>query len=398
MRVLLLDVNCRYSSTGRIIYNLYEALNDGGNTAAIGYGRGPLVEGKNIYRFSPRWEIYYHALLARLTGRNGCFSPVATYRLVKLIQAFEPDVVHLNDMHGYFVNIYTLVRLLKQKKIKTVWTFHCEYMYTGKCGHAYECERWKESCGNCPQLKEYPKSILLDRTNRLFNEKKELFQEWKELTIVTPSEWLKERVRQSFLSSYRVEVVYNGVDTDVFRPVPDSRLRTELGIKGEKVILAVAPKLMSDKKGGKYVIEAASRMKESKVKFVLVGNSENKIVSHKNIIDVGEINDISLLAQYYSMADVFVLCSKRETFSMTTAEALCCGTPVVGFLSGAPETIAIEEYSTFVEYGNAEKLVEALEKEIGRNGKDAKDCIASIARSRYSNKNMYDRYSKIYES
>ena len=138
MRVLLLDVNCKYSSTGKIVYDLYTQLRRNGHEAAIGYGRGTLVREEYIYRFSPQWEVYIHALLTRITGYTGRYSPIATRRLIRIIKKFQPDVVHLNDMHGYFVNIIPLVEYLKKSKIKTVCTFPCEFMYTGTCGHSYE--------------------------------------------------------------------------------------------------------------------------------------------------------------------------------------------------------------------------------------------------------------------
>ena len=198
MRVLLLDVNCKYSSTGKIVYDLYTQLRRNGHEAAIGYGRGTLVREEYIYRFSPQWEVYIHALLTRITGYTGRYSPIATRRLIRIIKKFQPDVVHLNDMHGYFVNIIPLVEYLKKSKIKTVWTFHCEFMYTGKCGHSYECTQWQEKCYKCPRLKDYPQSWFWDKTEKMFMEKKNAFENFSDLVIVSPSKWLANRIRLSF--------------------------------------------------------------------------------------------------------------------------------------------------------------------------------------------------------
>lgn len=396
MRVLLLDVNCKYSSTGKIVYDLYTQLNADGHTAAIAYGRGDLVREKNIYRFAPKWEVYLHALLTRITGYTGCFSPIATRRLFKFMDEFKPDVVHLNDMHGYFVNIIPLIEYLKKKKIKTVWTFHCEFMYTGKCGHAYECEKWKSECGHCPYLKDYPQSMVFDKTAQMFHKKKDVFENWKGLTIVTPSEWLKDRVKQSFLKEYSVKIIYNGLDTNIFFPHKSEHLKEKLGIKNEKVILAVAPNLLSERKGGRYVIELAEKMTGENVKVVMVGTGDSTEKHGENIINIGDVKDAKLLAEYYSMADVFVLCSKRETFSMTTVEALCCGTPVAGFLAGAPETVALKQYSSFVSYGDMDSLKREVQRILTEEwGKDV-ERIAEMARKSYSRQTMYKKYKKIY--
>ena len=175
MRVLLIDVNCKNSSTGKIVYDLYTYLNDHGNIATVCYGRGPKLHEKNIYKFGIDIETYLHAFLARITGYNGCFSYYSTKRLINYIEKFKPDMIHIHELHAYFVNIGTLINYIKKKQIPVVWTFHCEYMYTGKCGHAYDCENLKVECDNCPMLSKNPKSIFFDRTKEMFNFKKKLF-------------------------------------------------------------------------------------------------------------------------------------------------------------------------------------------------------------------------------
>ncbi|MBE5851369.1 MAG: glycosyltransferase [Lachnospiraceae bacterium] len=396
MKVLLMDVNCKYSSTGKIVYDLYTKLREDGHEAAIAYGRGSLVGEENIYRFSPQWEVYLHALLTRITGYTSCFSYIATRRAIKYIEKFQPEVVHLHDMHGYFVNIITLAEYLKKKRIKTVWTFHCEFMYTGKCGHAYECEKWKTQCGKCPRLHEYPKSQLFDCTKSMQKRKKAILSNWRLLTIVTPSEWLQSRVQKSFLHDKKVMVVHNGTDTSVFQPQMTEKLREKLRIENKKVVLAVAPNLMSEEKGGNYVLKIAEKCENGDIVFILVGANEELDYCGNNVISVGTIKDNKVLAQYYSLADAFVICSKKETFSMTTVEALCCGTPVVGFCAGAPEAIALKEYSTFVEYGNLNKLTMALLDVLERNESN-REQIALVAKKHYSKDVMTRKYFEIYK-
>lgn len=271
-RVLLIDVNCKGSSTGKIVYDLYSSLRADGRKAAICYGRGVLIEEENIYKFGLDWETRIHAGLARVTGYNGYFSVLSTKRLIEYIEKFKPDIIHIHELHAYFVNIKPLITYIKQKKIPLIWTFHCEYMYTGKCGHAYECTNYQRECGNCPAVKDYPKSLFFDKTKQMLQMKKELLSGFV-FTIVTPSNWLADRVKTSFLKGKKVEVIHNGIDTDIFHPVDASELRKELRIPYDnRVILAVAPNIMSDAKGGRWVLKLAEKMKDEKTYFVLVGD------------------------------------------------------------------------------------------------------------------------------
>ncbi len=270
-RVLLIDVNCKGSSTGKIVYDLYTNLRADGRTAAICYGRGENIEEENVYKFGLDWETNIHAGLSRITGYNGYFSYFSTKRLIKYIEKFNPDLIHIHELHAYFVNIKPLIEYIKAKNIPVVWTFHCEYMYTGKCGHAYECKNYQHECGDCPAVKGYPKSLWFDKTRQMFEMKKNLLGNWK-FTIVTPSHWLADRVKTSFLKNKDIVVIHNGIDTNVFHPVDASDLKKELKIPGDcKLVLAVAPNIMSESKGGKWVLKLAEKMKNENVFFVLVG-------------------------------------------------------------------------------------------------------------------------------
>jgi glycosyltransferase involved in cell wall biosynthesis len=272
-RVLLIDVNCKYSSTGKIVYDLYRGIQEDGREAAICYGRGKLVKEKNIYKFGVDYETVLHAFLSRITGYNGCFSPLSTKRLIHYIDQYNPDVIHIHELHAYFVNLKPLLKYIKKKDIPVIWTFHCEYMYTGKCGHSNECSKFQTECHNCPAVKEYPKSIFFDQTQKMFNMKKNLLEDM-DMTIVTPSQWLSERVKKSFLRDKPIQVINNGIDTNVFHSTDDGvELKKELGIpENYKVALAVAPDIMSDRKGGKLVLKLAEIMEDEKLFWILVGD------------------------------------------------------------------------------------------------------------------------------
>lgn len=396
MRVLLIDVNCKYSSTGKIVYDLYTHLNNDGHTATICYGRGPLVKESMIYKFSGNLEMYAHAFLTRVTGLTGIYSPIATHRLIKYIEEFNPDIVHIHELHAYFVNIAPLISYLKKNKIRTVWTFHCEFMYTGKCGHAYECEKWKFECGDCPQVGEYPSSLFFDFTKKMFKDKKKLFYDFNNLTIVTPSEWLASRVKQSFLKDKDIQVIHNGIDTtNIFHPRNFEHLKKKHNITDEKIVLAVAPDLMSEQKGGRWILELSKNFKSKKVKFVLIGIDDLNQDFDDNIIALGRTSNQIELAEYYSMADVFVICSKRENFPTTCLEALSCGTPIAGFDAGGTKETAPEGYGVFVPYGDIDELADAIKKIIYK--KKNSDDFAFYGLDNYSKSVMLKKYYTIYE-
>lgn len=270
-RVLLIDVNCKFSSTGKIVYNLFKGLKEDGREAAICYGRGDEIHEEGIYKFGLDWETNIHAGLARITGYNGCFSPLSTKRLIAYIEKFQPDVIHIHELHAYFVNIKPLLEYIKKKKIKVVWTFHCEYMYTGKCGHAYSCTNFMYGCGKCPAVHEYPKSLFIDRTKQMFSMKRKAMN-GLDVEIVVPSEWLAKRVKMSFLQNVKTSIIHNGIDTNIFKEQNTKSVRNELNIPSEnQVVLAVAPDIMSESKGGKWVLKLAKAMKDKPITFILIG-------------------------------------------------------------------------------------------------------------------------------
>ena len=386
MKVLLIDVNYKSGSTGKIVYDLKQELEKEGHEVLVCYGRGKKIKEKGVIRFAYDIETLTHAFLSRLMGLMGYFSYFSTKRLIKEIEKFKPDIVHIHETHSYFINYLSLISYLKEKNIKTVWTFHCEYMYTGNCGHAYDCEKWKKVCKNCPNIKRYPKSLFFDFTHKMFLDKKKAFEDFNNLIIVTPSQWLKDRVKMSFLKNKRIEVIHNGINTEIFRPRDFTHLKIKHNIGNKKVILGVAPNIMSNEKGGKWIVKLAEGCLDLNYIFILIGveNINEKFPS--NVITLGRTENQIELAEYYSLADIFIICSEKETFSMTCAEAISCGIPVIGFKSGAPETIFTD--SIFVNYGDIESLKEKIIKnKFNKNNKN---------NHKYSNTRMCQEYCNLY--
>lgn len=397
MRVLLIDVNCKQGSTGKIAYDLYSHLIANGEEAAVCYGRGPKLKEKNIYKFGLNWETYLHAFLTRITGFTGCYSFFSTKRLIRFVKKFKPDVVHVHELHAYFVNIVQLLDFLKKQDIKVVHTLHCAFSYTGKCGHHLECDGWKTGCGNCPRLKEYVSTLWFDRTKRMFLKKKKAFENFRDLTLVCPSEWLADYAKQSFLGNYDIKVIHNGIDTSVFYPRNAIDLRKKLGIQDdEKIVLSVAPNLMSKAKGGKCVLDIASNLNNERVKFILVGVANTEIEHGENVLLFKRTADQNELATFYSLADCFVICSEMENFPTTCLEAQCCGTPICGFDVGGVKETAIVFPNYFVDYGDTLALSTII-KSISRKNKESSVQLSKKAMLKYCKEIMIYNYQVLYK-
>ena len=394
MKVLLIDVNCKHSSTGKIVYSLYEQLKQAGHTAAICYGRGEEIKEEGIYKFGLDWETYLHAGLARLTGKNGYYSPFSTRRLINYIEQFKPDLIHIHELHAYFVNIYQLLGYIKRKKIPVVWTFHCEYMYTGKCGYTYNCDKWLSGCGNCPAVKEYPTSLFLDRSKEMFSDKKNALKDWP-FSIVTPSNWLADKVKKSFLGNKEISVIHNGIDTNsVFYPREKNAELLKQITPGKKIILAVAPNIMEERKGGKYVLQVAKELQDQPYEFVLIGTEETKRYAD-NVLFIARTKNQEELARWYSSADAFLICSTMENFPTTCLEALSCATPVIGFNCGGTAETAPQPYGHFVSFGDLEGLKNLILQV--HTIAEKRQAIRQYACEHYDMKIMMDGYLKIYQ-
>ena len=395
MKVLLIDVNCKEGSTGKIVYSLYSRLKDGGDESAICYGRGSKFKDSNIYKFGVNCETYLHAFLTRITGYTGCFSYFSTRRLIRFIKKFKPDVVHIHELHAYFINISKILNYLKNQNIKVVHTLHCNFSYTGKCGYHLDCEKWKSGCGKCPRLKEYVSTAFFDHTKKMFKSKKNAFSGFKDMTIVCPSNWLANYAKLSFLNQYPIKVIPNGINTEVFYLRDANSLREKFKINNdEKVIVAVAPNLMSQIKGGQWVLKLASRMIRDKVKFILIGVDKCDFESPSNTIILGRTNNQEELAAFYSLADVFLICSEKENFPTTCLEAQCCGTAICGFDVGGTKETSVFDKNNFVEYGDIDALKDAVYKTLNL-GYDKK-VLSDLAISIYSQDAMYRNYYHLY--
>ena len=343
----VLQVNCVYrkGSTGKIMADIHEELLRQGVESVVCYGRGEVIDEPHVYKTCGELESKANNLLTRFTGVMYGGLHAATHRLIEIIKKEQPDIVHLQCINGYFVNIYELITWLKEHRIKTVVTLHAEFMYTANCGIALDCDRWQTGCGHCPRLRAETKTIFRDGTHESWQRMKDAFDGFAQDCIVTSvSPWLMTRAEQSpILRNLRHRSVLNGINTQIFHLWDTKDLREQYGFSENTPVVFHATAHFSPDpahlKGGARVLELAKRMPE--VRFLVAGEHDADIPLPPNVILLGRLADQTTLAQYYSMADVTLLTSKKETFSMIVAESLCCGTTVVGMKAGGPESIAL---------------------------------------------------------
>lgn len=397
MKILQLNCVYRKGSTGKIVYDIHAELQRQGIESVVCYGRGEVVNEPHVYKVCPEWYSKLNNLWSRITGVMYGGLRFSTRRLIKIIEREKPDVVHLHCINGYFVNIYQIIAYLNHHHIKTVLSLHAEFMHTANCGHAFDCERWKTGCGHCPRLKQETKSFFIDGTHRSWMLMKRAFEDFGSNIIVTSvSAWLMNRAKESpIMSDLEHCVVFNGLNTEIFRyrNFKDEYEKYKEDYKG--IIFHATPFLCSDPnhiKGGYYVVELAKRM--SDYLFFIAGNYDKRMDIPSNVTLLGILVDQETLAKFYTISDITILTSKRETFSMVTAESLCCGTPIVGFKAGAPETISIPEYSRWVDYGDVKSLRNAVLEELNQDVN--KDELCALSKSLYDRKVMVENYINVY--
>lgn len=396
-KMKIVQINCLYGSgsTGKIVAALHEYYRQNKNVSYVIYGMGKKQKAPCLIRTTPWIVRKIQSLRSRITGYpyGGCIWGTAT--ALNALKRIKPDIVHLHCCNGYMVSIYRILDYLKKEHIPTVITNHAEFMYTGGCTHTVDCNKWLTGCHDCDRInKEHPISYLFDRTEKEWKLFQKAYTGFENLTICCVSDWVRDRASRSpFYVGHPVITVLNGLNTEIFHYSKSSELRKKLGLEGEKVVVHVTPNFYSIIKGGQHVIEMAKRFPD--IAFVIVGSEANNDAIPSNCFFVGMIEDQKELAKYYSMADVCLLTSVRETFSMVCAESLCCGTPVVGFKAGGPETISLPNYSLFVEQGNDDELEDALKKMISRT--TDKSRLSEVSIETYGQDAMCKKYYIIYK-
>lgn len=343
MRVLIINSVCGIRSTGRIATDIAKEYMSQGHTCRIAYGREYVPEEyQNIsYKIGSRWKVMTNGIMARVFDNEGFNAKLETLKFIKWANTYNPDLLWIHNIHGYYININMLFDWIKSRpQMKVNWTLHDCWSFTGHCSHFshIQCYKWEEQCKNCAQKKEYPGSLVCDHSLKNFRRKKDVFLGVKDMTIITPSQWLADLVKRSFLNEYPIEVHYNTIDKNVFSPV-ESNFRERMGLHHKKIVLGVASTWGERK--GLGMFEQLSRLLPDQYQVVLVGpDKKQSACLPDNIICIGRTDSVQELAEIYSSADVFVNPSTEETFGLTTLEALSCGTQAIVYANTACEEVA----------------------------------------------------------
>lgn len=364
MKVLFINAVCGTGSTGKICAELAEQFERDGHEAKIAYGRHAYVPEKYqkyAVRIGSDTDVKLHAVMTRLTDRHGLGSKKATEKFLKWAEEYSPDLLWLHNIHGYYLNYEMLFAWIKRHpEMEVKWTLHDCWAFTGHCSHFtyVKCFKWQSACEKCVQKNRYPASNLLDNSKENFLRKKKAFTGVKKLSIITPSKWLADIVKQSFLKEYSVEVVYNKIDTTVFRPTP-SNFREKFGLADKKILLGVASTW--DDRKGLYDFYKLSDMLDDRYAIVLVGLSDKQMQElPKKIIGVKRTNGQKELAEIYTAADVFVNLTYEDTYPTVNLEARACGTPVITYKTGGSPESAGED-AIVVEVGDIEDVARQIE-------------------------------------
>lgn len=343
MKILLINSVCGIGSTGRICTDLAQQFEKEGHTVKIAYGRSATVPEKfqkYAVRIGTDFDVKLHALQTRLFDTHGFGSKRATQKFLAWAGEYNPDLVWLHNIHGYYINVEMLFDWIKSRpNMQVKWTLHDCWAFTGHCTHfmVVNCNKWQTCCEKCPQLRCYPASFG-DNCATNFERKKIAFTGVKNMTLITPSKWLADLVKQSFLKDYPVEVVYNTIDKTIFKPTP-SDFRQKYGLENKKIVLGVAS-VWSENKGLNDFIKLA-HMLDDKYAIVLVGLTEKQIKSlPKNCLGIKRTNSPQELAAIYTAADVFFNPTYEDNYPTVNLEAQACGTLVITYdTGGAKETI-----------------------------------------------------------
>lgn len=400
MRVQQINTTLNSSAPGKIAEEIGKVLQAHGHESYIGYGRRSRPSASHSVKIGNFVDQSFHGVITRLFDLHGFGSAGATRKFVKKVREINPDIIHLHNIHGYFINLEVLFEYLKETGKPVVWTLHDCWPFTGHCSHFdfVDCQKWRTQCFECPNKQVYPRSLLLDNSRSNYLRKREAFSGLKSLTIVTPSDWLKAHVENSFLKEYRTITINNGIDLNVFRTETGTTPLTEkLKSDGRKMVLGVA-NLWGKHKGLADFVRLSADLPEN-YHIVLVGlNKVQQKNLPRNITGISRTESVQELAALYAAADVFVNPTYVDNFPTTNIEALACGTPVITYdTGGSPEAIS-ETTGHIVRKGDIPGLMASVRLfcENGKNHYSA--ACRNRAEALYDKNERFNDYINLFRS
>lgn len=397
MRILQINTIVNAGSTGRITEDIGCILLDSGHESYIAYGRGADVSKSELMKIGNHIDVYRHGIVSLLFDRHGFSSRRATLHLIKRIEEISPDIISLHNVHGYYLNIEILFNYLRRSNIPVVWTLHDCWSFTGHCSFfdKVDCQKWKTGCSHCELKRTYPSSLLFDNSGNNFIRKKELFNQVHNMDLVVYSQWLKNKVEESFLSNHPVYKIHSGIDLNIFKPQTND-IRELYKIDDREVILGCA-NIWNNRKGLDDFLYLKSKF-ANRYNIVLVGLTRKQInnLPH-DIIGIERTRNVEELASLYSLADIFVNPTTADNFPTTNIEALACGTPVVTYNTGGSGEAVDDRTGIVVNKSDKQKLYEAVAEVIGNGKKHYMQYCRERAEAKFNKEDRYRDYIKLFE-
>ena len=389
-------------STGRIAKLINEKARANGWETSFFYGRSWGYTGTEEHRIATKLSVWIHFIFARLFDCVGLMSVLTTLRLIRKLRRIEPDIVHLHNIHGYYINYWLLFKYLKKDRPKVVWTLHDCWPFTGHCAHfdLAGCKKWMSYCSNCPLLKEYPQSILCDFSKYNYKLKRNLFTSISDkLYLVPVSHWMDDILEFSFLKEITSLVIHNGVDTkETFIPRDGTHLLLKYGLQNKKVLLGVASPWNIKK--GLYDFKRLVNLIDKEIYAIVMVGVDEQLAKQmpEGIITIPKTHSVEELSQWYSVADMFLNLTYEDNFPTTNIEALACGTPVITYKTGgSPEAITLAT-GLVVSQGDMNGLVDAINRIASRGKSQYSYECRKRAISHFDKDLCFDKYIELYKN
>jgi glycosyltransferase involved in cell wall biosynthesis len=401
MKLLQINTVLNNSSTGKIVNQIGDLCINNGWESYIAYGgrRLRVNSRSKVIKIGGKFGVYWHALITRVFDRHGFSSTRATERLISKIKQIEPTVIHLHNLHGYYLNVEVLFNYLSKIKTPIIWTLHDCWSFTGHCSHFeyVSCYKWETLCYECPQKHSYPASIFFDNSRINYDQKKDLFNSVENLTIIPVSLWLSNYVSRSFLSNYKSLVIHNGIDLNVFKPACCKSFLKKNRLEEKIIVLGVAN--VWDKKKGLDDFIRLSKVLDSDFVIILVGVSKQQQTKIPgNIICIERMTSQQELAEIYSCADLYLNLTLEDSYPTTNLEAIACGTPVVTYNTGGSVESIIDDCGYIVDKGDinsVKKILYDIKNKVLQI--PSKDRLSSVAHKEFNKDRKFLEYFKLYK-
>lgn len=398
MKILQINTTYNFGSVGRLISEIGDLLVNHGHESVAAFGKTYREGNSLIIRIGNKKDFLLHVINTRLCDHHGFSSKRATERFINRIKQVRPDIIHLHNIHGYYLHVGVLFEYLKKAMKPIIWTFHDCWPFTGHCSHFQyvSCNKWQAECDRCPNIHGYPKSWFIDNSNSNFHKKKEIFTGLERLLLVSPSEWLAKHLRNSFLSDYETMVINNGVDLDKFRPIINEGINSKFNIN-KKYILGVAS-VWTERKGlGDFF--KLRKIIDPEIEIVLVGLSKRQLtLLPQGIKGISRTENINELALFYSGAEVFLNPTYVDNFPSVNIESLACGTPVITYNTGGSAESLDRLTGIIVDKGDINGMANALNSICKKGKTEFSNECRSRAERLYDKEKRYKDYMSLYQS